>query len=102
MRWIKPLDKEIILQLTATHNLLVTLEDNAISGGAGSAVNELVAEHDRIVSILNLGIPDEFIEHGSQLEQKDWCHLTAEKIKRAIAIRHQQSSSQFDAALHVN
>jgi 1-deoxy-D-xylulose-5-phosphate synthase len=68
MRFIKPLDTQAIDDLLAEHDVLVTLEDNAIAGGAGSAVNEYLAAAKASVKILNLGIPDEFIKHGTQQE----------------------------------
>lgn len=68
MRFVKPLDEAMILDMSNRNDLLVTLEDNAIQGGAGSAVNEVVlAQHDA-VRVLNLGLPDTFIEHGSREE----------------------------------
>lgn len=68
MRFVKPLDEAMILDMSNRNDLLVTLEDNAVQGGAGSAVNEVVlAQHDA-VRVLNLGLPDTFIEHGSREE----------------------------------
>ena len=68
MRFIKPLDENLVLKLAATHDLLVTLEDNVVLGGAGSAVNELLAAHRKLVPILNLGLPDRFQDQGSREE----------------------------------
>lgn len=58
MRFIKPLDKELILSLAKQHDILVTLEENAIMGGAGSGVNELLMQERCLVPVLNLGLPD--------------------------------------------
>jgi 1-deoxy-D-xylulose-5-phosphate synthase len=66
MRFVKPLDLPLLQQLAANHHTLVTIEDNAIAGGAGSAVNEAVAALRLTFSILNLGLPDHFIRHGTQ------------------------------------
>jgi 1-deoxy-D-xylulose-5-phosphate synthase len=66
MRFVKPLDLPLLQQLAANHQTLVTIEDNAIAGGAGSAVNEAVAALRLSFSLLNLGLPDHFIRHGSQ------------------------------------
>jgi 1-deoxy-D-xylulose-5-phosphate synthase len=66
MRFVKPLDEELVLRLAAAHTALVTIEENAIAGGAGSAVIELLANCDRALPTLTLGIPDRFIEHGSR------------------------------------
>ncbi len=66
MRFVKPLDEELIVTLAARHRALVTIEENAIPGGAGSAVLELLAAEGLAVPLLQLGIPDRFIEHGSR------------------------------------
>ena len=66
MRFVKPLDTQVLQQLAKTHSLFVTLENNAIAGGAGSAVNEAMQRLHLQVPTLNLGYPDEFIEHGTQ------------------------------------
>ena len=66
MRFIKPLDEELILQLAARHRALVTIEENAVLGGAGSAVIELLAAEGVSLPLLQLGIPDRFIQHGSR------------------------------------
>ncbi len=68
MRFVKPLDQELIKQLAKNHQYLVTVEDNAIAGGAGSAVNEYVLSQGLTVKILNIGLPDNFIKHGTQTE----------------------------------
>ncbi len=66
MRFVKPLDEELVIRLAATHSALVTLEENAVAGGAGSAVIELLANCGNLLPTLSLGIPDRFIEHGSR------------------------------------
>lgn len=66
MRFVKPLDLVLLQSLASTHRQFVTIEDNAIAGGAGSGVNEAVAALQLPVQLLNLGIPDQFIRHGSQ------------------------------------
>ncbi|WP_281705591.1 1-deoxy-D-xylulose-5-phosphate synthase [Aeromonas taiwanensis] len=68
MRFVKPIDEELVLSLAATHDHFVTLEDNAIMGGAGSAVNELLMRNKQCKPVLNLGLPDRFIEQGTQEE----------------------------------
>lgn len=65
MRYVKPLDENLIKELALKNNLLVTIEENTILGGAGSAVNELLARENLPCSVLNLGLPDKFIEHGA-------------------------------------
>jgi 1-deoxy-D-xylulose-5-phosphate synthase len=66
MRFIKPLDDETVLRLAQSHRALVTIEENAVAGGAGSAVLELLAQEGHSLPTLALGIPDRFIEHGSR------------------------------------
>src|SRR5579864_930059 len=66
MRFVKLLDEELVLSLVARHRALVTIEENATLGGAGSAVGELLAAEEMLIPRLELGIPDRFIEHGSR------------------------------------
>ncbi|MEJ2630362.1 MAG: 1-deoxy-D-xylulose-5-phosphate synthase [Acidihalobacter sp.] len=88
MRFVKPLDEELVLKMAAEHRLLVTVEDNAIAGGAGSAVNECLAAHGCSVETLNLGLPDRFLEHGSREELLAEAGLDAAGISTAIENRH--------------
>ncbi len=83
MRFIKPLDKDLILQIIATHDILITLEENTIMGGAGSAVNEFLTTIDKHVTVKNLGIPDRFIEHGNALDLKADIDLNQDGIVAA-------------------
>ena len=66
MHFVKPLDGELVLRLLASHRCLITVEENAVAGGAGSAVAELLATAGAAAPLLLLGIPDAFIEHGSR------------------------------------
>jgi 1-deoxy-D-xylulose-5-phosphate synthase len=66
MRFVKPLDQELIAALGGLHRALVTIEENAVAGGAGSAVAEALTAHGLRLPLLQLGIPDRFIEHGSR------------------------------------
>jgi len=84
MRFIKPLDTELLLKLSAQHSAFVTLEDNAIAGGAGSAVCEFLQENNITIPVLNLGLPDEFIEHGSREECLAHVNLDAQGIIKSI------------------
>lgn len=68
MRFVKPLDKSLITEIAANHTCIVTLEDNAIAGGAGSAVNEYILSQGIAIKVLNIGLPDHFIKHGTQEE----------------------------------
>ena len=89
MRFVKPLDRELIRQICETHHYIVTIEENVIMGGAGSACLEAMQEMNLTNPVLQLGIPDEFVEHGDpkallamigldkagilkSLQQKEW------------------------------
>ena len=87
MRSIKPLDRDAVLHAADEHELLVTLEENVIAGGAGSAVNELLHAEGVQVEVLNIGLPDAFVEHGTPTELLRDCGLDAAGIERAIRAR---------------
>jgi len=87
MRFVRPLDKQSILHIAETHLLLVTIEDNVVSGGAGSGVNELLQEYGYNIPILNLGLPDQHIEQGSREQMLAACSLDPAGIKSAIQKR---------------
>jgi 1-deoxy-D-xylulose-5-phosphate synthase len=84
MRFVKPLDEELVLELARTHELLITIEENAIAGGAGGAVNELLAAAGVFGRIVNLGLPDQFIEHGEPKELLAACGLDSAGIRRVM------------------
>jgi len=84
MRFVKPLDEALIEELSGSHSHLVTLEENAIAGGAGSAVSEFLARKNIQIKIQHLGIQDEFIEHGEPLDLIAKCGLDVEGIKKQI------------------
>ena len=87
MRFVKPLDTELILELANENDLLVTLEDNARLGGAGSGVNEVLVAQHHTVPVLNLGLPDHFVEHGTREELLAQCGLDTTGILRAVQKR---------------
>ncbi|WP_215397224.1 1-deoxy-D-xylulose-5-phosphate synthase [Rheinheimera oceanensis] len=87
MRFVKPLDEKLLTELAQSHTLLVTVEDNAITGGAGSAVNEFIAKARLSVQSLNLGLPDHFIKHGSQEEIYTELALDSDGILASIRQR---------------
>ncbi|MDR3415382.1 MAG: 1-deoxy-D-xylulose-5-phosphate synthase [Nevskia sp.] len=87
MRFVKPLDHQLIQEMAAGCDLLVTVEDNAVAGGAGSGVNELLAPLPVTAPVLNLGLPDHFVEHASRAEQLADCGLDEAGILRAIQKR---------------
>ncbi|MCK5725902.1 MAG: 1-deoxy-D-xylulose-5-phosphate synthase [Thiotrichaceae bacterium] len=84
MRFVKPLDGAVILKQSKRHNLIVTIEDNAIMGGAGSAVNEYLHANRQHKPVLNLGIPDRYIAHAEREQQLTECGLDSHGIISAI------------------
>jgi 1-deoxy-D-xylulose-5-phosphate synthase len=84
MRFIKPLDEALILELAKTHDAFVTIEENVLAGGAGEAVNRLLQEHQILMPVLNLGLPDRFIEQGSREELLSECGLDTQGILKRI------------------
>ena len=87
MRFVKPLDTELLEKIAASHQLIVTVEDNAVTGGAGSAVNEYLAANGHTVELLNLGLPDVYLEHGSREQLLEEAGLNAELIQQSIEAR---------------
>jgi 1-deoxy-D-xylulose-5-phosphate synthase len=87
MRFVKPLDAGLALELARTHDLVVTLEESAVAGGAGAAVAECLAAHGVAVPLLLLGLPDRPIEHGTRDEALREAGLDADSISRAIVDR---------------
>jgi 1-deoxy-D-xylulose-5-phosphate synthase len=84
MRFVKPLDEEMIFKLANTHDCLVTIEENVIPGGAGSGVNECLAAHGVQIPILIIGLPDRFIEHGSREDMLADAGLDKDGISRSV------------------
>jgi 1-deoxy-D-xylulose-5-phosphate synthase len=93
MRFVKPLDEALVLRLATTHDLLVTVEENALPGGAGSAVLESLAAGGVEVPVLQLGLPDHFVEHGDPALLLADCGLDAAGIARAIRERLSQGNA---------
>ena len=87
MRFIKPIDQALIRSLAETHDLLVTLEENSIAGGAGSAVIEFLAAEGIVMPVLQLGLPDKLIDHGTHAEQLVSINLDSDSIQSAITER---------------
>ena len=97
MRFVKPLDEALIRELADTHALLVTVEENTVLGGAGSAVNELLA--DSGVYVLNLGLPDRHIDQGTPPELLSACGLDARGIEASIRARVRERQRRGDSGL---
>ncbi|MBX8602876.1 1-deoxy-D-xylulose-5-phosphate synthase [Pseudomonas cichorii] len=87
MRFVKPLDEALIRETAASHDLLVTIEENAIMGGAGAAVSEFLARENILKSVLHLGLPDIYVEHAKPAQMLAECGLNAEGIEAAINAR---------------
>ncbi|HXZ50191.1 MAG TPA: 1-deoxy-D-xylulose-5-phosphate synthase [Usitatibacter sp.] len=87
MRFVKPLDRDLVFRLAASHELVVTVEENVAGGGAGSAVEESLAADALAVPLLALGLPDRFVEHGDHAQLLAECGLDAAGIVRAIRER---------------
>jgi 1-deoxy-D-xylulose-5-phosphate synthase len=92
MRFVKPLDDQLVQQLARTHALVVTVEDNVVMGGAGSAVAESIAAAALAVPILHLGLPDHFIDHGDQNQLLGLAGLNKDGILAAIRKRLAESA----------
>ncbi len=84
MRFVKPLDEDLILEIAEQHQLIVTVEENAVTGGAGSGINECLAAHGVTIAIHNLGLPDYFVEHGEHSALLAQCGLDAIGIENTI------------------
>lgn len=84
MRFVKPLDEVLLLEMAAAYQCLVTLEENAIMGGAGSGVNEFLLSQRQKIPVLNIGLPDEFIVQGTQEEIRADLNLDARGIQQRI------------------
>ncbi|MCP4406355.1 MAG: 1-deoxy-D-xylulose-5-phosphate synthase [Gammaproteobacteria bacterium] len=84
MRFIKPLDEQMVCSMAETHELLVTVEDNAVEGGAASAVNDYLIRNNIQVEVLNLGLPDQFFSHGSREQLLAQAKLDSQGLLKAV------------------
>ncbi len=87
MRFVKPLDEELLRQLARTHDAFITVEDNAVQGGAGSAVAEFFAAEGLVKPLLHLGLPDTFLDHASREDLLAQSGIDTDGIRRAIRQR---------------
>ena len=85
MRFIKPLDEAVIVEMANAHDVLVTVEENVTAGGAGSAINEVLAAHGIPKLVLNLGLPDRLLQHGSREDMLADGGLDVAHIEASIA-----------------
>ena len=86
MRFVKPLDEDMVVRMASEHQRLITLEENAVAGGAGSAVNECLAARGIMIPVRNLGLPDRFIDHGERGDMLNDAGLDLEGICRAVEL----------------
>jgi len=84
MRFVKPLDEALILEMARTHDVLVTVEENAIAGGAGAAVSEALSRHHCLIPVVHLGLSDVFLEHASREELLSESGLDAAGIEQSV------------------
>lgn len=94
MRFVKPLDRALILELAKSHEGFVTLEDNVVAGGAGSGVAELLAAEGVVLPVLHLGLPDEFQHHASREQLLAEAGLDAASIRASVIGRWPQLAAQ--------
>jgi 1-deoxy-D-xylulose-5-phosphate synthase len=87
MRFVKPIDHELVFRLATTHDLLVTVEENVVTGGAGSAVLESLAVQSLAAQVLQLGLPDSFVEHGDPAQLIADCGLDSAGIVASVRAR---------------
>ena len=87
MRFVKPLDEALVLELAGSHELLVTIEENAIMGGAGAAVGEFLASQAVVKPLLHLGLPDIYVEHAKPAQMLAECGLDAAGIEASVTAR---------------
>ncbi|WP_411564232.1 1-deoxy-D-xylulose-5-phosphate synthase [Pseudomonas shirazensis] len=87
MRFVKPLDEALVLELAANHELLVTIEENAIMGGAGAAVGEFLSREAVLKQLLHLGLPDTYVEHAKPAQMLAECGLDAAGIEASVRAR---------------
>jgi 1-deoxy-D-xylulose-5-phosphate synthase len=87
MRFVKPLDTALVVELARSHELVVTVEENVVQGGGGTAVAEVLAEQRIVREFLHLGLPDRFVEHGDVAQLLAACGLDAAGLRKAIESR---------------
>ncbi|MGZ4977198.1 MAG: 1-deoxy-D-xylulose-5-phosphate synthase [Methylobacter sp.] len=80
MRFVKPIDTELVLELAKSHEVFITVEENVLAGGAGSAVNDFLQAQQILMPVLNIGLPDSFVEQGTREELLALCGLDVQGI----------------------
>jgi 1-deoxy-D-xylulose-5-phosphate synthase len=87
MRFIKPLDEALVVELAGSHDLLVTIDENAVMGGAGSAVSEVLAAQGIAAQVLHIGLPDCFLQHGAREDMLREAGLTRDQVEAKVRAR---------------
>ena len=87
MRFIKPLDEALVVELARSHDLLVTIDENAVMGGAGSAVSEVLAAQGIAAQVLHIGLPDCFLQHGAREDMLREAGLTSDQVEAKVRAR---------------
>ncbi|MSQ69040.1 MAG: 1-deoxy-D-xylulose-5-phosphate synthase [Gammaproteobacteria bacterium] len=93
MRFIKPLDDALVVALARSHELLVTIDENAVMGGAGGAVSEVLAAHGIAAQVLHIGLPDCFLQHGAREDMLREAGLTLEQVTEKVRARWRAMTS---------
>ncbi|GLS27800.1 1-deoxy-D-xylulose-5-phosphate synthase [Marinibactrum halimedae] len=99
MRFVKPIDEELILEVATQHALVVTLEENAVAGGAGSAVSEFLSEEGVSTNLLHLGLPDDFLDHGKRDQLLEQCQLDVAGMTKRIRTRWSKINQRLSSAM---
>ena len=84
LRFVKPIDEKLLHKIFKTYSCIITIEDGCIQGGMGSAILEFAARNNYLKKIINLGVPDKFIQHGSPDQQKKECGIDSKNIRKVI------------------
>ena len=95
-RFVKPLDEEALLQDAKKTNLIVSVEEGAVAGGLGSAILETLAANGLNTPVLNLGIPDEFIEHGAVKRLHAYCEIDVNSIVKLVAEKASKNKARVE------
>jgi 1-deoxy-D-xylulose-5-phosphate synthase len=99
MRFVKPIDTELITEMALSHDLIVTIEENSIQGGAGAAVSEYLAESGIVMPVLHVGLPDRYVDHASHEQQLAEVGLDSASMQTTIETRLAQLDGKQPAAL---
>ncbi len=99
MRFVKPLDEDLIIELANSHDLLVTVEENTVAGGAGASISEFLCAQNMTLPVLHLGLPDKFVDQGKHQDMLQACGLDSSGIEQAIFDRMQSMQLEIRKSL---